>query len=327
MIQPLRLFLATGIALLSTSLCVADETFPVVHNEPITVRIVGGINGQPLCNLHLVLIGGYDQSDLHQQLYREDALTDNFGKVRLSNQLTNLPWLQVWVGSMPLCQSKPRKASFSVELIRRDGLSAPNLCGPVSAQDSPGVFTVFVKNRAKKLKKGVAISLELPRTPLPAASQAPAQAAKTSVTPVATESSLTVPVLAVVTTTALPATPAEAPAETAPKTAVLAPAAVPAPILPQASAPAIVPAKAVVHLQTRRVAAKAAVHRVKPGPPACSTQSPATKATTTSRSQEESGKVQPRRTPVRAARHSKPLAGVRLIAEKPAPSSEPPKKD
>ena len=141
-------------ALCSAALCHAGETFPAVHNDPITIRIVGGKNGQPLRSLHLILIGGYDESDLHDQLYREDALTDSFGKVRLSKQLANLPWLQVWVKKMPLCQSNPRKASFSVDLIRRDGLSAPNLCGPVAADNSPGVFTVFVKNKGKKLQQG-----------------------------------------------------------------------------------------------------------------------------------------------------------------------------
>jgi hypothetical protein len=44
---------------------------------------------------------------------------------------------------------KPGKASFSVELIRRDGLSAPNRCGTATVEDEPGVFTVFVKEKVK----------------------------------------------------------------------------------------------------------------------------------------------------------------------------------
>ena len=147
MIRPLALSLAAGMALLTATLCGADETFPVVHNEPITVRILGGKDGQPLAHLHLVLLAGYDRSDLHDQLFRAEILTNAHGEARLPRQLANLPWLQVWVTKKPLCQAKPRGESFSVDLIRRDGLSAPNLCGTATVEDAPGVFTVFVKGK------------------------------------------------------------------------------------------------------------------------------------------------------------------------------------
>jgi hypothetical protein len=149
MIRSLALSLAAVIALLTATLNGAAETFPVVHNEPITVRILGGKDGQPLAQLHLVLLAGYDQSDLHDQLYRAELLTDAHGQAHLPKQFANLPWLQVWVDKKPLCQSKPRGESFSVELIRRDGLSAPNRCGTAVVEDAPGVFTVFVKSKEK----------------------------------------------------------------------------------------------------------------------------------------------------------------------------------
>jgi hypothetical protein len=136
-------------ALLTATLNGAAESFPVVHNEPITVRILGGKNGQPLAHLHLVLLAGYNQSDLRDQLYRTEVLTDAQGQARLPRQLANLPWLQVWVAMKPLCQAKPRGDSFSVDLIRRDGLSAPNRCGTVTVEETPGVFTVFVKSKEK----------------------------------------------------------------------------------------------------------------------------------------------------------------------------------
>ncbi len=125
----------------------AVESFPVVHNEPVTVRILGGKDGRPLGRLHLILIAGYDQRDLSEQLYHAEVLTDADGRARLPKQFANLPWLQVWVGKKPLCQAHPRKAGFSVELIRRDGLSAPNRCGKATVEDAPGVFTVFVKDK------------------------------------------------------------------------------------------------------------------------------------------------------------------------------------
>jgi hypothetical protein len=128
----------------------AYESFPVVHSEPITIRILSGKSGQPLAHLHLLLIGGYDQRDIHGQLFRAEALTDALGQAHLEGQLANLPWLQVWVNKKPLCQANPRQASFSVERIRRDGLSSPNRCGTAVVEDAPGVFTVFVQSKEKK---------------------------------------------------------------------------------------------------------------------------------------------------------------------------------
>jgi len=157
--RPLALSLAAGLALAAASLSGAtqsvqtsgaDESFPVVHNEPITIRILSGKSGQPLAHLHLLLIGGYDQRDLHGQIFREEALTDALGEARLDGQLANLPWLQVWVNKKPLCQADPRQASFSVERIRRDGLSSPNRCGTAVVEDAPGLFTIFVQSKEKK---------------------------------------------------------------------------------------------------------------------------------------------------------------------------------
>lgn len=156
MIRPLALSLAAGMALLTTTLNGAAESFPVVHNEPITVRVLGGMDGLPLVHQHLVLLGGYEQRDLRNQLYRAEVLTDAHGQAKVPRQLANLPWLQVWVATKPLCQVNPRKASFSVDLIRRDGLSAPNRCGTATVEDAPGVFTVFVKGN------GVAPTAALP---------------------------------------------------------------------------------------------------------------------------------------------------------------------
>jgi hypothetical protein len=136
-----------SLALVAVTRSDAAEVFPVVHNEPITIRILGGKDGRPLARLHLTLIAGYDQADMREQMFREEVLTDAHGQVRLSNQLTNLPWLQVWVGKKSLCQYDAPRASFSVELMRRDGLSTPNRCGKATVEDTPGVFNVFVKGK------------------------------------------------------------------------------------------------------------------------------------------------------------------------------------
>ncbi|MGA9070461.1 MAG: hypothetical protein WB424_09415 [Terracidiphilus sp.] len=318
MIHPRNPLLVAGIALLAASLCRADETFPVVHNEPITVRIVGGINGMPLSNLHLTLIGGYDQSDLHDQLYREEVLTDAMGNAHLPRQLANLPWLQVWVGSMPLCQRNPRKTSFSVELIRRDGLSAPNLCGPVTAEESPGVFTVFVKNKAEKLKKGVSITVRLPFTATRETAALASSATKVA-SPVV-PNSISTPVQSVVVPVAVVST--QAPIEVAPKVTPIASTPAPASAHPVAYASDHLPVKPVTHLQHRRVGSKNAPHKAKPAPAACSVPPPAVKTHPTPPAKNGGKKAQPLKVPLSAKPHSKPLAGVRVETKKPAHSAD-----
>lgn len=147
---------AMGLALAAVSASGGAEVFPVDHKEPITIRIVGGKDGRPLGRLHLVLISGYDRSDMREQLFREEVLTDAHGQARLSNQMANLPWLQVWVGKKSLCQDDAPRGSFSVALIRREGLSAPNSCGKATVEDEPGIFTVFVKGKGATAAPAVA---------------------------------------------------------------------------------------------------------------------------------------------------------------------------
>jgi hypothetical protein len=92
-----------------------------------------------------VLTAGYTQRDIDLQMRREEAQTDEHGFARLPNALANFPLLQVSVAKQRLCHSGGRGAVFSIERIRRDGLSAPNRCGTAIVQDAPGVFTVWVK--------------------------------------------------------------------------------------------------------------------------------------------------------------------------------------
>ncbi len=127
----------------------ASEIFPVAHNERIILRIMDGRDGKPLPHAHVTLAGGYEERDLRNGLWREEALTDEQGRARLSEQLANLPWLRVWVARSKPCQAHPDRAIYSVERIRRDGLSGPNHCGEATGEDAPGVLTVFVRTKAK----------------------------------------------------------------------------------------------------------------------------------------------------------------------------------
>jgi hypothetical protein len=152
MIRFPTLSFAAGLALLATASGLADETFPVVHSDPIAVRILGCKDGKPVAHARLTLFAGYDQQDLRDRLWREETVSDNQGRARFSSEMENLPFVQVWVANKHLCFRKTAASSFSVELIRRDGLSAPNRCGFATVEDAPGILTVFVKARAKKVK-------------------------------------------------------------------------------------------------------------------------------------------------------------------------------
>jgi hypothetical protein len=137
--------------LLAATACTADEVFPVVHNEPITVRVLDGVDGKPQPYAHVVLLAGYDRRDLDLGLWRKEAVTDGAGAVQLSNLFRNLPLVRVEVLKRHGCAPDAGDAAFSVELIRRDGLSGANRCGTTTVEDAPGVLTVFVKG-----KKGTA---------------------------------------------------------------------------------------------------------------------------------------------------------------------------
>jgi hypothetical protein len=126
------------------ALCQADEIFPVVHNDTITVRVLNGKYGVPITHAHLTLAGGYDARDIGLRFWQEELLTDKNGEMRLPNGLANLPFLQILVAGHKLCQAHPKASMFSVDRMRRDGLSAPNRCGTFAVEDAPGVFTVFV---------------------------------------------------------------------------------------------------------------------------------------------------------------------------------------
>jgi hypothetical protein len=294
-------------ALLTVSLNGAAETFPVIHNEPVTVRILGGKDGLPLAHLHLVVLGGYDQKDLHDQLFRAEVLTDSHGQAKLPMQIANLPWLQVWVATKPLCQAKPRGESFSVELIRRDGLSAPNRCGTAVVEDAPGVFTVFVKGKVKNAVADKLVAKAEAQTPAPVVVATALPAAKASLPAVQ-----------------LPAAPAPVltekvlkPAETVrPVAAVPATVPAPSPAAIAAKDPANGSAKAAAR-PVSRVAARPVSHRARP-------VLASSQARHRAASENREGKPA---TAIDATNKTKPSAGVKMAATTPRKPKGSPKQE
>jgi len=147
MIRSIALSFGAGMLLLAASVSDADEIFPVVHNEPITIRVLSGKTGQPLAHARLLLVAGYDRRDLQLKMWHGEALTGLDGMARLPDALANLPFLQIVVAKKHLCQADSGAATYSVERIRRDGLSTPDRCGYATVEDAPGTFIVYAKGR------------------------------------------------------------------------------------------------------------------------------------------------------------------------------------
>jgi hypothetical protein len=154
-------FLASPLLLFAAQVRGADEDFPVVHSEAIVIRILDGANGQPVPRAHLSLLAGYNQRDLHLEMWRQEAVTDDRGRARLSNALANLPFLQIAVAKTPACETHAGSAIFSVDLIRRDGVTTQNRCGAAISEDAPRVFTVFVKTKAPAQKHAASAQFPL----------------------------------------------------------------------------------------------------------------------------------------------------------------------
>jgi len=131
---------------LGVLLAAAGESFPAEHREPITVRVLDGKTGKPLAHLRLTLVGGYTEKDIGQRLWREEAVTDAAGEVRVPRALGDLPFLEVRPRKTKLCQETSRGETYNVGRIRGEGFNAPNSCGFVKAAASPQVLVVFARS-------------------------------------------------------------------------------------------------------------------------------------------------------------------------------------
>jgi hypothetical protein len=310
MLKPFALALSVALALFAATPSGAHEIFPVTHNEPITVRLLNGKSGRPLAYTHLILIGGYDQGEIADHLWQEEMLTDEQGRVRLSGQLANLPWLQVELLKGKLCQVKPESVSFSVERIRRDGLSTPNRCGIATVQDAPGVFTVFAKNKGKIKGKTATLLTTHDKDLKPASADTqPLAAAALKPAPMETESA---PPVAFEPLEALPVVALPVVAE-----------------IPFSETPAARHTQAKTGVKSQRVAARRRTHRPRRTATVCQVPAPAAKIPTEETKSKPAAARKPARLQHKAAA-AKRLLDVPQIAKKSAapvpPATAPPAK-
>jgi hypothetical protein len=169
------LFLTSPLFVRAAQVRGADEVFPVVHDDAITIRILDGADGHPIPHAHLSLLAGYNRRDLHLAMWHDDVSTDDQGKARLPDELANLPFLEIGVGKQHICEAGSGSAIFSVDRIRRDGLSTSNRCGKATVGDAPGAFTIFVKSKTHPAKPPKPCKNRKP-APAPASAVGPASA-------------------------------------------------------------------------------------------------------------------------------------------------------
>lgn len=150
--RTLSLALGAGTLLLPASVCGAQQnSLPVAHPEPITIRILDGKGGTPLAHVHLQVAAGYDDRDLRLGLWNEEIVTDGEGRASLPGSLKNFPLVAVWVAKHKLCAAHGRSTYMSLDNIRSVGLSTRNRCGTAVAAETPGVLNVFAKAHRKDL--------------------------------------------------------------------------------------------------------------------------------------------------------------------------------
>jgi len=136
--------------LLLASMGRTENSLPVSHPEPITIRILDGKYGAPLAHVHLLFVAGYDNADLRLGLWSAEGITDGLGRANLPASLKDFAFLQVWVLKHKLCASHGRSLGVNLDRIRYQGFSTPNYCGTTVVEDAPGIFNVFAAARHRR---------------------------------------------------------------------------------------------------------------------------------------------------------------------------------
>ena len=117
----------------------------LAQNVKIVLHAVDGRNGKPIANRHLLVKIRMSGDAVGGWANHLDLKTDKDGLAALTISATDAELIQVWVDALTLCQSDPNHASFSVSTIISNGLSAPNNCGPLRLNGTPGHFMFFAR--------------------------------------------------------------------------------------------------------------------------------------------------------------------------------------
>jgi hypothetical protein len=146
----------------------SQNSLPVLHREPVTIRILNGKDGAPLAHVHVVFVAGYDDQDLRLGLWSEEAITNAKGQASLPDSLKNFSFVAVWVAKRKLCAQHGHALGADLDNVRNQGLSTTNRCGNLMFADKPGVLTVFAQAHAEDLPSPIAPFVAPAAKPAPA---------------------------------------------------------------------------------------------------------------------------------------------------------------
>jgi len=138
--------LGLGLYVFGIIVCLMSNVqVPTAQEKNIIIRVMDGRNGKPMANMHLMVSLGSSQEDVRELKSHVDLQTDLNGVALLSIDESTISRIQVWVDWHTLCQETPNTKSFSIEEIRKSGLSTPNNCGSVTREKAPNHLTVFAR--------------------------------------------------------------------------------------------------------------------------------------------------------------------------------------
>jgi hypothetical protein len=135
---PLRVFSFVALFLAAVGSGTTKDT-------SVVLCLLDGKNGKSIGNEHLLVFYGTTAEDVHAEKNHRDLRTDINGKSVLTLDDSSILLIQVFSDGHILCQQKSNTDSYSVEQIKRTGLSTQNTCGPVHRENTPDQFVIYAR--------------------------------------------------------------------------------------------------------------------------------------------------------------------------------------
>ncbi len=110
----------------------------------LKVRVLNGKSGIAVSHARIIIFGGLSQEDVRLHSTEYDGQTDKAG-LAVINLQDRTKFVQVWVDGYILCQDRPNFKSYGMTKISAGGVSAPNTCGKLTVDNSPGIFVVYAR--------------------------------------------------------------------------------------------------------------------------------------------------------------------------------------
>jgi hypothetical protein len=111
----------------------------------IVIQVVDGRNGKPIPREHVLVFQGATAEDIRALNSHADLQTDANGVALLTIEDPSISLILVSVDWHIVCEEKPNTKTYSIEEIKRTGLSTQNKCGLLVRKNEPDHFVVFAR--------------------------------------------------------------------------------------------------------------------------------------------------------------------------------------